>query len=175
MLCPSCTTELPAQAAFCHTCGTPVARCESCQARLVPGAAFCVSCGTPSVGMGLASDSAARIDEILQHAAEEAGAAVVGFLFPPGRPIDRHPITMGDNTVGAGDKNHVVIKLPAISWNHALIIARPERILLQDSASTNGTFIGAQRIHRPTQVHHDEVIRLGNVELALWLRPERRA
>ena len=176
MRCPSCTTVLPAQAAFCFACGAATGHCAGCQARLVPGASFCVSCGASSdrAVVRALDGAAARIEGALERAAAEAGDEVVGFLYPPGRPLDRHPITLGDNTLGAGDKNHVVVKLPAVSWNHALIIARPDRVLVQDSASTNGTFVDDQQIQRPTTLHHDASLRLGNVELTLWLRPEHR-
>ena len=57
-LCPSCGSEVPAQAAFCIFCGTampkvPVASeedtvaCPNCGAVMKKGAKFCFSCGQP--------------------------------------------------------------------------------------------------------------------------------
>jgi adenylate cyclase len=49
--CSACSTENPAGARFCMSCGTPLERrCVSCGEPLPEGARFCMSCGTPVEG-----------------------------------------------------------------------------------------------------------------------------
>ena len=64
--CPNCGAQVPAGAAFCDNCGTPLAgvparpgagaasgavasqsRCPNCGENVMPGEAFCGNCGTP--------------------------------------------------------------------------------------------------------------------------------
>jgi membrane protease subunit (stomatin/prohibitin family) len=52
--CASCSTQNPAGAKFCMSCGTPLVpadvHCTQCGAQLTPGAKFCMSCGTAAGG-----------------------------------------------------------------------------------------------------------------------------
>jgi len=46
MLCPSCNTDNPADAAFCEQCGSKLeVLCPGCGAPVSPGARFCRKCG----------------------------------------------------------------------------------------------------------------------------------
>src|ERR1700677_782234 len=48
MRCSDCTTDNPAAARFCSSCGKPLAlRCPRCNADIAPTARFCSQCGTP--------------------------------------------------------------------------------------------------------------------------------
>src|SRR5258707_11122873 len=65
--CPKCATANPADASFCMSCGTSLARsCPSCGAE-VPGAArFCMGCGaelTDGAGAGREPAEAAPSEE----------------------------------------------------------------------------------------------------------------
>ena len=47
MLCPSCKTNNPEDAAFCEQCGSKLeVLCPACKAPVSPGARFCKKCGT---------------------------------------------------------------------------------------------------------------------------------
>lgn len=105
---------------------------------------------------------------------EAAEGDHLGLLYRPSRPAQRYPLSAGDNTLGAGPKNHIVITDPAISWNHALLLCHADRILLQDTASTNGTFLNSVRVQRPMGVEHGDTIRLADVNFILWLIGARR-
>ena len=61
-----------------------------------------------------------------------------------------------------------------MSWNHALLVSRNDRVLIQDSASTNGTFVNDMRVTRPRELKHGDLIRFGNVEYRLWIKPQIR-
>jgi len=47
--CGNCHNQVRANAKFCDSCGTPMARhCTNCNADLSPAAKFCAECGTPA-------------------------------------------------------------------------------------------------------------------------------
>lgn len=98
----------------------------------------------------------------------------VGFLFKPDFPEHRFYLKDGDITVGAGDKNTIVIDKPAVSWNHAIIITRNDTVRIQDSASTNGTFVNDQRLTRPRNLVHGDDVRFANVAYTVWIKPKLR-
>lgn len=179
MTCPICNRAVPDQARFCAFCGTPLRRCSACGKLYGPGAEFCGVDGTTlepeseraNVGNAAAESSIVDDSEVWL---EEAHEGSFGFIYDPEYPEMRYALLRGEQTVGAGDKNDIVIERPAVSWNHALIICRNERTLLQDSASTNGTFVNAVRVQRPRELRHGDVIRFGNVDYKLWLKPALR-
>ena len=187
MYCPSCSSQLPDDACFCAFCGDKVPRCHSCQ-NLSPGDGhFCVHCGARQDAPQRApKDRATRqvapiaprepdTEPVIGfQPPEDIPPQIYGFLYLPSDPETFFRLLDGDNTIGAGSNNDIIVDQPAISWNHAVFICRNGKILIQDSASTNGTFVNGERIRRPTQVRHGNVLRLGNVDLELWLVDARR-
>lgn len=183
MNCPECNGEVPKGGRFCSFCGTPLRVCPGCDAVWKHDATFCGSCGhtlgkkadedsDPITAVGIRLDI---VDEIVDEV-DAAGlpSDAVGFLYEPSQPDRRYNMCVGELTVGAGDKNDVVMARPAVSWNHALLLVRADRVRLQDSASTNGTYVNEMRIFRPQEVSHGDVIKFGNVEMKVWLRPNIR-
>lgn len=184
MDCPVCSEEIPDASRFCAYCGTPLRRCPSCQRVYRADAEFCGACGTTlmveakrvpmrTANLGERIDAetiAAEDDKWLARDRE----GVYGFLYDPRFPEQRFYIYQGDITIGAGDKNDVVVDKPAVSWNHALLVSRNDRLLIQDSASTNGTFVNEMRVTRPRDLKHGDLIRFGNVEYRLWIKPQIR-
>ncbi len=66
--------------------------------------------------------------------------------------------------IGAGDENDVVLKDKAVSWNHAQILTRGRRLLIEDLGSTNGTFVNGAAI-RSTALRPGDKIRIANIDL----------
>ena len=178
--CPMCAGELPGEARFCAFCGTPLRRCGTCARVYPPDAEFCGDCGVRLAAARHSAGVKAPLQTDLDQPDEDAKwlaedrAELFGFLYEPSRPERRHHMRRGDTTVGAGEKNDLVIERPAISWNHAIFICRDERILVQDSASTNGTFINGNRVTRPRQLAHGDLLCFGNVEFRIWIKPQLR-
>ena len=185
MNCPQCAAAVAVGARFCAFCGTPLRICGPCKSAWKADAIFCGVCGgsllsqqprieqaEPITEVGIRLDDVD--DVVLEVDADELAEDVVGFVFLVDQPDRRFSLSIGELTVGAGDKNNIVIAEPAVSWNHALLLVRPDRVRLQDSASTNGTFINGMRITRPQEVSHGDMIKFGNVELKVWLRPQIR-
>jgi DNA-binding winged helix-turn-helix (wHTH) protein len=110
----------------------------------------------------------------------------VGFAFcgqaiesgPRARParamayrlvLDDREVTLrpGENLLGRVEDGVVWIESPTVSRRHARIIVDGGRVILEDLASKNGTFLRGQRISAPTPLVDGDVIRLGRVSVKL--------
>jgi ABC-type multidrug transport system ATPase subunit len=63
--------------------------------------------------------------------------------------------------VGRDPQSDIVLDEPQVSWRHAILRAEGSRWLLEDVGSTNGTFIGPQRVQR-VQITSPCQVRLGD-------------
>ncbi|MGA2824540.1 MAG: FHA domain-containing protein [Streptosporangiaceae bacterium] len=63
--------------------------------------------------------------------------------------------------LGRDPGSDIVISDARVSWHHAILRHEQDAWILEDVGSTNGTFIGTERIERVT-ISSDCVIRLGN-------------
>lgn len=74
------------------------------------------------------------------------------------------------NTVGRDD-GEIVSKDPEVSRRHAAVeIRRDGTVWLSDLQSTNGTFVGGQRIDRTIQIGHQDEFTCGNSTFMLVVR-----
>ena len=77
-----------------------------------------------------------------------------------------YPLAVGDNIIGRDPRCDVWLDHDGISRRHARIrIATSEPAVLADLESTNGTFVGRQRIVTPTTLADRDVIKLGDVSV----------
>lgn len=192
MKCPNCTLKIPDNADFCAFCGDPIRRCTPCKRVFAKNVVFCGECGNPlenqvepsfSRSNGIYQTSPGRpgrVEEkgsptfVLPTEPQNADTTLYGYLYDPESPARRFGLHQGDNTLGAGHNNDIVIDRAAISWNHALLICRNAKVFLQDSASTNGTFVNRERIDRPQQLLNGDSVRFGNIEFHVWLKARFR-
>lgn len=89
----------------------------------------------------------------------------------PGQPGETAPplrIERGEVVVGRGAGAGLLLSSPAVSRRHCTISGEGQAWRLVDS-STGGTFINGQRITGPHFLRHGEVIRVGDVEIAVML------
>jgi ABC transport system ATP-binding/permease protein len=63
--------------------------------------------------------------------------------------------------IGRDPESDIVVADPRVSWVHAVLRREPDGWLLEDSGSTNGTFVGPQRVHQ-VPITEDCLIRLGH-------------
>jgi len=75
-----------------------------------------------------------------------------------------HELGVGWATIGRGDGNTFQILEGSISGRHCEVRAQGAELLVRDLVSTNGTFIGEQRISEGV-VKAGQTLRLGDVEL----------
>ncbi len=81
-----------------------------------------------------------------------------------------HPLEKPFNTVGR-EEGDVVSKDPEVSRRHAALeIRRDGTVWLSDLQSTNGTFVGGQRIERTLQISHQDEFTCGNSTFMLVVR-----
>jgi ABC-type multidrug transport system ATPase subunit/ABC-type transport system involved in multi-copper enzyme maturation permease subunit len=64
-------------------------------------------------------------------------------------------------SIGRNPESDIVINEARVSWRHAVLRLEGSTWLLEDVGSTNGTFLGAQRVHR-VEITKDCVLRLGH-------------
>jgi len=77
--------------------------------------------------------------------------------------LHEHNLKPGQNTLGRGMDNHIVLNDSAASNVHAEIFydLAKDSITIRDLDSTNGTFINSKRIHDTQTLQHEDQIRIG--------------
>jgi len=77
--------------------------------------------------------------------------------------LQEYKLKPGTNKLGRDAKNDIVLYDKAASNYHAEIYydLNADRLMIQDLASTNGTFINGKRIHKPYVLQHEDQIRIG--------------
>lgn len=73
----------------------------------------------------------------------------------------------GRTRLGKRNTNDIIINHPGISDEHAIMLFRDGKIVIQDNLSTNGTFVNGEMIDEKTTIKNDDIIKLGNLTLKL--------
>jgi FHA domain len=73
--------------------------------------------------------------------------------------------------LGRGPQCDLIVDSPRVSREHAVLIRQGMTYLLEDLASSNGTFVGDERITRQ-ELQSGDVVRLGNEVLLVVIRAE---
>src|SRR6478672_2210080 len=97
-------------------------------------------------------------------------APVAGGPASPSAPPDLevrtrrsvHQLTAGTTyQIGRDPKSDIVMTDSRVSWRHGEMRAEADGWVIEDLGSTNGTFLGAQRLDR-IDIREECVVRLGN-------------
>jgi len=83
---------------------------------------------------------------------------------PPGHLVwgDRRiPLVPGENLVGRDAEARIVIDLGRVSRRHARIVVNGGRVVLEDLASKNGTYVGSRRVESPVDLQDGDEIGVG--------------
>ncbi len=75
-------------------------------------------------------------------------------------------LKQGENSIGRGFQNDIVVTDLSVSRHHARIYVNGQTIYIKDSNSTNGIFVSGQRV-RECALQLDCIFKLGKVELAI--------
>lgn len=75
----------------------------------------------------------------------------------------------GNLVIGRDPGSGICLKDTQVSWQHAVLSVAGGTCLIEDLGSSNGTFVGADRIQRQV-LNPGEVVRIGSYELALQMR-----
>jgi pSer/pThr/pTyr-binding forkhead associated (FHA) protein len=87
-----------------------------------------------------------------------------------GGPMDGHRrrVVVGELSIGRGEGNDLKLPLdPKVSTHHARILVEGRNFWLQDLDSTNGTFIGAERIEGRALIGPGTAFQVGRTQLEL--------
>ena len=80
------------------------------------------------------------------------------------------PLDEGENLVGRDPRCTAWIDASGVSRRHARITIGAGRAVIEDLASSNGTFVGGARIDAPQELNDGDVIEIGSatVSFRLW-------
>ena len=86
--------------------------------------------------------------------------------------VKRFPLTAGEHVIGRDAEASVRIESGTVSRRHARLVAARERVVLEDTASKNGTFRGDERLTAPVTLADGDHLRFGSVPVVFHLRPD---
>lgn len=107
----------------------------------------------------------------LARDAEPATALVVCWI-EWGRT--RFPLSVGEHVIGREEDADVRIDASTVSRRHARVIVQPNRAMLQDFDSKNGTFRGDERVTSSTPLADGDALRIGTVLVTFHMQPRAR-
>jgi hypothetical protein len=137
MKCPSCGADLPAEATTCPACGTAV--------ETDPTVIYVPVSEHP----GLTPDQAADLAGVHGFAlvVERGPQAGMTFLLPA-----------GGTTVGRHPESDIFLDDITVSRHHCRFVNAETQLVVEDSGSTNGTYVNGSRVDRAVLAPGDEVL-----------------
>ena len=155
--CLGCGANLKAQRAqraqqggFCPECGAPVPLshqfCGACGARLTQET-------TDAELVGEAAGNGAPEDD-----SRKRSRAKLVLINPDGSSGEAVPLRLGENVFGRSFGPELFREDPFLSPRHAVFQLEEGRLEVRDLGSLNGVFY---RIAEPTELRHDDLIRIG--------------
>ncbi len=92
--------------------------------------------------------------------------AVWGYLYSRGGA--KTPIKHWENSIGRSNSSDIVINLPYISKNHAVLTFRDGTWFITDLNSKNGVKVNGEKIEKTASLTPGDVISLGGKEMVLF-------
>jgi DNA-binding winged helix-turn-helix (wHTH) protein len=72
------------------------------------------------------------------------------------------PLREGDNFVGRHPACSIWINAASVSRNHARVVARPDKVLIEDRGSRNGTFVDGKQLTGPHVLTDGSTVTFGS-------------
>ncbi len=72
----------------------------------------------------------------------------------------------GELVMGRGDRAQIRLEDPFASSRHARIYEQGNAIVIEDLASTNGTYLNEELLHTPRPLHPGDRVRIGDSEFS---------
>ncbi len=94
------------------------------------------------------------------------------LVFSPGEAVERKRLRPGGLSIGRAPPAELVIAVPEISRRHCRIDIEGDAAVIADLDSTNGTFVGGERLAAPTRLRNGNEILLGTFPIRYELRDE---
>jgi pSer/pThr/pTyr-binding forkhead associated (FHA) protein len=89
--------------------------------------------------------------------------AQVGLLIDREHPDRRFDIAKPMVTIGRAQNSDVVLDHATVSRQHATIKLEEDQFRIYDLGSSNGTFVGEQRVREPVTIEDGAMVRFGKV------------
>lgn len=86
-------------------------------------------------------------------------------------PAMQFNLTAEQTSIGRNAGNQLVLADPEVSRRHARVIRRADGYAIEDTGSTNGTFVNGQRISHMTLLQDGDTIDLGDTVRLRFLAP----
>jgi len=80
----------------------------------------------------------------------------------------------GENVIGRDPRCSVWLDASGVSRRHAAIAIEPDEVTIADLDSSNGTFVGGQKVTRPCRLSDGEAIELGSASLTFRMWSDER-
>jgi DNA-binding winged helix-turn-helix (wHTH) protein len=105
----------------------------------------------------------------------------------PGEPTDgrplcwlewgqqRFPLFVGEHVIGRDPDLEVTLDATTVSRRHARLVVTPERAMLEDCGSKNGTFRGGERVTSPVQLADGDTIHIGSLLVTFHARAPQQS
>lgn len=126
--------------------------CHACRAPIPANNAFCGSCGA-------ANPHHSPTLPILGQAPKVDRVGYVALIDDNGGESVQFPLLAGENRIGSGDSCQ--LRFPDdgfLARVHCAVDAEPNRVVLRPLDHSNGTYL---RITTPIELHHGEIVRIG--------------
>lgn len=102
---------------------------------------------------------------------DKAGPAPYELAYVDGEgKQERNALWPGRNTIGSSSDNTLCIKEMGLSRSHARVLVNPHDMLVEDVASSNGTFLDEKRVKALTKFTVGSVVRMGKANCQVLLR-----
>lgn len=73
----------------------------------------------------------------------------------------------GRHTIGAAPGCDIQLKIPGVSAEHAILLCRNGKFIIEDNLSSNGTFVNGEMIDDKVYLNENDVIRIATIDLKL--------
>ncbi len=98
-----------------------------------------------------------------------SGSKLVGWpvtfdLDPRGKDFRLYE---GRNRIGKKESNDIVINSPTVSDEHAIILFRNNKFIIEDKLSTNGTYVNDTLIEDKNLLNENDEIKIGNFKFKI--------
>jgi hypothetical protein len=135
--------------------------CPTCETELEPGVSNCPNCGThvdtdPTVMYvpvsehpGLAPDQVSDLTGVAGHALVVERGPQAGMTYV---------LHAGQTTVGRHPQSDIFLDDITVSRHHCRFVTDESGLSVEDSGSTNGTYVNGARVDRSALAPGDEVL-----------------
>ena len=82
----------------------------------------------------------------------------------------RFGLAVGEHVIGRDPDLEVTLDGSTVSRRHARVVVTPDRVMLEDFGSKNGTFRGSERVTSPIELADGDNIHIGSLLLTFRMR-----